>query len=91
MQEEQLFGRGDIHRDDAVVVPSVLYRLTVCRYGSVYGRLRAPRLRGLTELVQRADDWLQLELADGRIVFFQLRRAEAVLGGWGELEGRLVP
>ena len=91
IDEQRLFGRGDVHRGDNVVLSSVLYRLTVCRYGSVYGKVRAPRLRGLADLLQRADDWLQLRLADGRVVFFQLRRAEPRLGGWGEVEGRLVP
>jgi hypothetical protein len=91
IDEERLFGRGDVHRDERMILSSVLYRLTVCRYGSVYGKVRAPRLQGLADLLHRADDWLQLRLADGRVVFFQLRRAESRLGGWGEVEGRLAP
>ena len=91
IDEERLFGRGEVHRGDRVILSSVLYRLTVCRYGSGYGKVRAPRLQGLTDLLHRADDWLQLRLADGRVVFFQLRRAEARMGGWGEVEGRLSP
>lgn len=91
IDEERLFGRGEVQRGDRVILSSVLYRLTVCRYGSVYGKVRAPRLQGLSDLLHRADDWLQLRLADGRVVFFQLRRAESRIGGWGEVEGRLSP
>jgi hypothetical protein len=90
-EEERLIGRGEVHRGDRVIIPSVLYRLSVYRYGSVYGQVRAPRLQGLADLLHRADDWLQLRLADGRVVFFQLRRAEPRLGGWGDVEGRLSP
>jgi hypothetical protein len=91
-QEEDLVGRGQVCRDDRVVLKDVIYKITVIWSGAVIGEIRAPHHARLISLVASGPaDWLRLRLEDGRQVFFQLRRAEAAFGGWGELEGRLAP
>jgi hypothetical protein len=91
-KSERLVGRGHVSRDECVVLKDVIYRITVGWGGSVFGEIRAPHHVRLASLVAGGPaDWLRLRLEDGRQVFFQLRRAEAVSGGWGDLEGRLAP
>ncbi|MGH8637062.1 MAG: hypothetical protein ACREUZ_08000 [Burkholderiales bacterium] len=79
-------------RDDRIVLKDVIYKITVGWTGAVFGEIRAPRHARLVSFVAAGPaDWLRLRLEDGRQVFFQLRRAEAAFGGWGDLEGRLAP
>ena len=91
-KNERLVGRGHVSRDERVVLTDVIYKITVGWGGSVLGEIRAPHHARLASLVAAGPaDWLRLRLDDGRQVFFQLRRAEAAAGGWGDLEGRLAP
>lgn len=90
--DEDLIGWGQILRDDAIVLRNVIYKITVSWGGAVFGEIRAPHARRLDPYVASGPaDWLRLLLDDGRVVFCQLRRAEPVPGGWGDLEGRLAP
>ncbi|MGH9372702.1 MAG: hypothetical protein ACRD15_14340 [Vicinamibacterales bacterium] len=71
---------------------NVIYKITVIAGGAVFGEIKAPYYERLISFVASSPaDWLRLRLEDGRLVFFQLRRAENAPGGWGELEGRLSP
>jgi hypothetical protein len=89
---ERLVGRGHVSRDERVVLADVIYKITVGWSGSVFGEIRASHYVRLASLVAAGPaDWLRLRLEDGRQVFFQLRRAEAASGGWGDVEGRLAP
>ncbi|MGH8639137.1 MAG: hypothetical protein ACREUZ_18535 [Burkholderiales bacterium] len=91
-QDENLVGRGQISRGDRVVLKNVIYKITVSRGGAVVGEIKAPYYERLISFVASGPaDWLRLRLDDGRLVFFQLRRAENAAGGWGEVEGRLSP
>jgi hypothetical protein len=91
-KDEDLVGRGQVCRGDAVVLNHVIYKITVVPGGAVFGEIKAPYYEQLGHYVASSPaDWLKLRLDDGRLVFFQLRRAETVPGGWGEVEGRLSP
>ncbi len=91
-KDEDLVGRGQVSRGDRIVLTNVIYKITVVRGGAVFGEIKAPYSERLVPLVASGPaDWLKLRLDDGRMVFFQLRRADGVPGGWGEVEGRLSP
>jgi hypothetical protein len=91
-KDEDLVGRGQVCRGDAIVLTHVIYKITVVRGGAVFGEIKAPYDECLRQYVGSGPaDWLRLRLDDGRLVFFQLRRADTIPGGWGELEGRLSP
>jgi hypothetical protein len=92
LREDNIVGRGHVSRDERVVLTNVIYKITIGWGGAVFGEIRAPYHTRLIPFVASSPaDWLRLRLEDGRQVFFQLRRAEAWCGGWGELEGRLSP
>lgn len=91
-RDEDLIGRGRVSRGEATVLTNVIYKITVAADGAVFGEIKAPYDARLGNLVGSGPgDWLRLHLDDGRLVFFQLRRADGRTGGWGDLEGRLCP
>lgn len=87
-----MIGRGRVSRGEATLLTNVIYKITVGADGAVFGEIKAPYHAQLGTLVGSGPgDWLRLHLDDGRLVFFQLRRADTGTGGWGDLEGRLCP
>ena len=89
--EERFVGAAEVCCGDRVIFSSAIYKLTVFWDGSAHGELRAPFGERLTPLIARGDDtWLELRLDDGRLVVFQVRRADERPGRWGEIEGRVA-
>ena len=89
--EERFVGSAEVSCGERVIFASAIYKLTVFWDGSAQGELRAPHGEQLTPLIARGDDnWLHLKLDDGRLVVFQVRRADASAGRWGDIEGRVA-
>ena len=89
--EERFIGSAEVSCGDRVIFTSAIYKLTVFWDGYAHGELRAPHGERLTPLVANGDgNWLQLRLDDGRLVVFQVRRADERPGRWGDIEGRVA-
>lgn len=88
-REEYVSGVGTIVRDDRVLFSDIAYKLTIWSDGSAIGEIHSADTWLAWYVATDPNDWLQLRLSDGRLMFFQLRRAEG--GTSGDVVGRLVP
>ena len=86
---QQLIGAGVMSRGDGSILNGVKYRLELSVDGTVKGTISAPPSERLTVPTGLLDG-LQLKMAGGRRIAFEVRVYESRPGGSARIAGRLL-